>query len=58
MGMKIENRLKNGAIMWFFVCASEFRARGHDGIIDSCRAGTILSECIQISFLPKISVLI
>jgi hypothetical protein len=55
--MKLENRLKHGAIRWFFVCdGSEFRARWHDWFIDSCRAGKILSECNQMSFLPKMSV--
>jgi hypothetical protein len=34
-GMKLENRLKHGAIMWFFESGSEFRAHLHDWIIDS-----------------------
>jgi hypothetical protein len=29
-GMKLENRLQLGVIMWFFVCGSEFRAHWHD----------------------------
>jgi hypothetical protein len=52
-GLKLENRLKHQAILWFFVCGSKLRARWYDWIKDSCRAGKILSECIQMSFLPK-----
>jgi hypothetical protein len=42
LGKKLKNRLLHGVIMWFLVCGSEFRARWHDWIIDSCRAGKIL----------------
>jgi hypothetical protein len=42
--------------MWFFVGGSEFGAHWHDWIIDSCRARKILSEYIQMSFFPKMSV--
>jgi hypothetical protein len=54
--MKLENGPKHGAIMWFFACGSELRARWHDWIIDSCRAGKNLKECIQMLFLLKVSV--
>jgi hypothetical protein len=56
LGKKLENRLLHGVIMWFFVGGSEFRAHWHDWIKDSCRARKILSECIKMSFLPKMSV--
>jgi hypothetical protein len=36
--------------MWFIVFGSEFRTRWHDWIIDSCRAGKIVSE---VSFSSK-----
>jgi hypothetical protein len=38
LGKKLENRLLHRVIMWSFVCGSEFRARWHDWILDSCRA--------------------
>jgi hypothetical protein len=47
---------KHGAIMWFLVGGSEFRVCWNDWIIDFCRAGKIISESIQMSFLPKMPI--
>jgi hypothetical protein len=38
-GFQLEIRQIYGVFIQFFVCGSEFRARWHDGIKDSFRAG-------------------
>jgi hypothetical protein len=42
--MKLEMRLILRVIIQFFVCGSEFRARWHNEIEDSCRSGKFLSK--------------
>jgi hypothetical protein len=45
--MKLENRLKLGVIMWFFVRGSKFRARWQDWIINSWIINVVFAEKVS-----------
>jgi hypothetical protein len=53
LGVKLEIRLIFGVIIQFFVCGSEFRARWHVWMKDSCGAWEFLSNYDKKSSLPK-----
>jgi hypothetical protein len=55
LGVKLKIRLIFGVIIQFFVCGSEFRARWHVWMKDSCGAWKFLSNCDKKSILAKMS---
>jgi hypothetical protein len=55
LGVKLGIRLIFGVIIQFFVCGSEFRARWHIWMKDSCGALKFLSNRDKKSILPKMS---
>jgi hypothetical protein len=54
-GVKLGIGLIFGVIIQFFVCGSEFRARWHVWMKDSCGALKFLPNCNKKYILPKMS---